>query len=436
MNRPVRVALAALVLVAVAIAAYLVGRQGTTHVETGAASAATPSPAKAPLYWYDPMVPDQHFDHPGLSPMGMEMVPKSAEPNEPQGGVRIDAATRQNLGLRTAPVERRVMALALEVPGTVSWDVRQAVTVSARVDGIVQRLDVRAPYTAVTKGAPLLSLLAPQWQSALAEAEALRHVQSPDAQALRDASQARLQVLGLSAADGVRLRADGAAIALRAPNAGVVTTLDVREGQRVTAGQTLMTINGLTSVWVEASVPQGQTAAIRAGTPVTVRVDAWPGRVFHGQVETLLPDIDTTARTQRARIVLANPDAALAPGMFAHVALTPPTAAPVIVVPDEALIADGDSTRVIVVDHGGTFHAATVTTGRSAGGVTEIRDGLTLGQRLVVSGQFLIDSEANLSGALERLNGTTHPSPAASAPTPAGTAAMPGMPGMRMEHQP
>lgn len=433
MNRSVRLALTALVLVAVAIVAYVAGRHGAMPAASGAVPAATPSPTKAPLYWYDPMVPDQHFDRPGLSPMGMEMVPKSAEPSEPQGGVRIDATTSQNLGLRTASVERRVMASTVEVPGTVSWDMRQAVTVSARVDGIVQRLDVKAPYTAVTKGAPLLSLLAPQWQSALAEAQALRHVQSPDAQALREASQARLQVLGLSATDSVRSRGDGVAIGLRAPMTGMVTTLDVRDGQRVTAGQTLMTINGLASVWVEASVPQGQTAAIRAGTPVTVRVDAWPGRVFPGQVETLLPDVDASTRTQRARIVLANPDGALAPGMFAHVALMPAAAAAAIVVPDAALIADGDSTRVIVVDDGGRFHAATVMTGRSAEGVTEIRDGLTLGQRIVVSGQFLIDSEANLSGALDRLNGTKPPSSAASAPAPAATAAMPGM---SMEHYP
>lgn len=432
MNRLVRVAVAALLLVAVAIAAYVLGRRGATPAGTAATVAPAPSPPKAPLYWYDPMVPDQHFDHPGLSPMGMEMVPKMAEAGTSEGGVRIDAATRQNLGLRTAAVERRAMASTVEVPGTVSWDLRQAVTVSARVDGIVQRLNVKAPFVAVSQGAPLLSLLAPQWQSALAEARALRHVQSPDAQALREASQARLQVLGLSAADATS-GDGGAAVALRAPMTGMVTTVEVKEGQRVTAGQTLMTVNGLGSVWVEASVPQAQTAALRAGTPVTVRVDAWPGRVFPGQVETLLPDIDISTRTQRARIVLANPDGALAPGMFARVALMPAAAAAAIVVPDEALIADGDSTRVIVADDGGRFHATTVTTGRSAEGVTEIREGLTPGQRIVVSGQFLIDSEANLSGALDRLNGTEGPSPAPVFPTAAGTAAMPGMP---MERQP
>ncbi|NID17346.1 efflux RND transporter periplasmic adaptor subunit [Luteibacter yeojuensis] len=433
MNRSVRISLVALVLLAVATVAYFIGRHGATSSAPGFRQGAAKPSAKAPLYWYDPMVPEQHFDHPGLSPMGMEMIPKVADEGA-SGGVRIDAATRQSLGLRTALVERRVMASTVDVPGNVTWDARQAVTVSARVDGVVQRLDVRAPFTAVTQGAPLLSLLAPQWRSALAEAEALRHVQSPDARALREASQARLRVLGLPPGDRLTTGGDGAAILLHAPQAGIVTTLDVREGQRVSAGQTLMTINGIDTVWVEAAIPQGQLAVVHPGMPVSVRTDAWPGRAFAGKVETLLPDIDATTRAQRARIVLANPDGALVPGMFAHIALTGSEAAPTLVVPDEALIADGRGTRVIVAGQGERFHPTPVVTGRTAAGMTEIRDGLSAGQRIVVSGQFLIDSEANLSGALGRLEGASHPS---SAPPPvAGEGDMSGMRGTQPERRP
>jgi membrane fusion protein, copper/silver efflux system len=154
-----------------------------------------------------------------------------------------------------------------------------------------------------------------------------------------------------------------------------------------------------------------------------VTVDALPDRAFHGTVETLLPDIDATTRTQRARIVLANPDGVLSPGMFATVQLSPAQGVAVPVVPDDALIATGSQTRVIVAEDGRHFRAIAVRTGRSAGGYTEIRGGLTGGEKVVVSGQFLIDSEASLSGALERLNGdSTLPAPAASAP----------MSGMRM----
>ena len=403
---------------------YLSGRSQTTHQVMTKAS--TKKPAKEErkvLYWYDTMVPQQHFDHPGLSPMGMQMVPKYAdEESTDKGVVHIDPATVQNLGVRTAKVERRTLADAIEVPGTVSWDLRQATTLSARVDAVVEKLDIKAPYTRVTKGEPLAELLAPQWSSALAEYRALQQATSADARALRDAARARLRVLGLSDAD-VRsaLHGNDGTITLHAPQDGVVAALDVREGQRVGAGQTLMTLNGLATVWIEAALPQGVAGTVRAGTPVTVTLDAVPGRSFDGEVETLLPDVDNATRTQRARIVIDNPDGALSPGMFATVHLKPAEGEAHPVVPDEALIAAGIDNRVILAEGNGRFRAMPVRTGRSAGGLTEIVAGLHGGEQVVVSGQFLIDSEASLSGALERLDGEAKPAPATSA-------AMPGMP--------
>nr|WP_225427966.1 efflux RND transporter periplasmic adaptor subunit [Dyella tabacisoli] len=367
------------------------------------------------------MVPAQHADKPGLSSMGMQMVPKYADGGTDTNTVRIDAATVQNLGVRAAPVERRALAATVQVPGTIGWDLRQAVIVSARVDAVVSKLYVRAPYTTIAAGAPLADVLAPQWSSAVAESQALQQVQSAEAKALRGAAQQRLQVLGLSSMDG-RAIGRGGQITLHAPQAGVIGTLDVREGQRVNAGQTLMTINGLSTVWVEAALPQAVAGTVHADTPVTVHVDALPGQVFRGHVEALLPDIDMTTRTQRARIVLANPEGALSPGMFVTVQLDPVPGKAVPVVPDDALIATGDHTRVIVAEDGGHFRAVAVRAGRAAGGYTEILDGLAGGEKVVVSGQFLIDSEASLSGALDRLNDpAAKPASAASAPMPGMT---------------
>jgi Cu(I)/Ag(I) efflux system membrane fusion protein len=428
MKRALMMLTAALLAVVLLLVGYLGGRDHSTSTPSPANNAAS-SPESGGkkvlykvLYWYDTMVPQQHYDKPGLSPMGMQMVPKYADERPADEGtaknvVRIDPATVQNLGIRTAEVERRVLASAIQVPGTLTWDLRQATTISARVDAVITKLDVRAPYTTVVAGAPLAELLAPQWNSALAEYGALQQAQSADAKDLRAASRERLQVLGLTPADIQSSRhGTGAAITLHAPQAGVVVTLDVREGQRVSAGQTLMTLNGLSTVWVEAALPQAAAGTVRSGTPVTVMVEALPGRAFHGAVETLLPDIDPTTRTQRARIVLDNPDGALSPGMFATVQLNPAQGEAVPVVSDDALIATGSQTRVIVAEDGGHFRAVAVHTGHSAGGYTEIRDGLTGGERVVVSGQFLIDSEASLSGALERLNDhTTQPTPATSA---------------------
>ena len=419
MKRPLVIFAAVVAAVALLVAGYLGGRhQATTAPAPAHSSVTAPGTAGKVLYWYDPMVPQQHFDKPGLSPMGMQMVPKYADEGAAKDVVRIDPATVQNLGVRTAPVERRVLASAIQVPGTITWDLRQAITISARTDAVVSKLDVRAPYTVVKAGEPLADLLAPQWSSALAEYGALQQAQSADAKDLRAASRERLQVLGLTPADiRAARRGSGAAITLHAPQAGVVTTLDVREGQRVTAGQTLMTVNGLSTVWIEAALPQAAAGTVRSGTPVVVTVDALPGRLFHGTVETLLPDVDAMTRTQRARIVLDNPDGALSPGMFASVQLNPTPDEAVPVVPDDALIATGTHTRVILAEGDGHFRALSVRTGRAAGGYTEVLDGLHGGEKVVVSGQFLIDSEASLSGALERLNGTAdQPAPTASTP--------------------
>src|SRR3546814_368597 len=238
-----------------------------------------PTPASAEtrevLYWDDTVVPRQHFGKPGRSPMGMQMGPKYADEGAAKDVVRSDPATVQNLGVRTAPVERRVLASAIRVPGTITWDLRQAITISERTDAVVNKLDVRAPYTVVKAGEPLAQLLAPQWSSALAEYGARQQAQSTDAKYLRAAARQRLQVLGLTPADiRAARRGSGAAITLHAPQAGIVTTLDVREGQRVTAGQTLMTVNGLSTVWIEAALPQAAAGTVRSGTPVGVPVDA------------------------------------------------------------------------------------------------------------------------------------------------------------------
>ncbi|WP_234411305.1 efflux RND transporter periplasmic adaptor subunit [Rhodanobacter thiooxydans] len=423
--KPALMIFAGVLLVAVLlVVGYLGGRsRAPASASAGNAASAPEAGGKKVLYWYDTMVPQQHFDKPGLSPMGMQMVPKYADEGAAKDIVRIDPATVQNLGVRTAPVERRVLASAIRVPGTITWNLRQATIISARVDAVVSKLDVRAPYTEVKAGEPLAELLAPQWNSALAEYRALEQARSADARELRSAARQRLQVLGLTPADIQSSRhGAGAAITLHAPQAGVVTTLDVREGQRVTAGQTLMTVNGLSTVWIEAALPQAAAGTVRSGTPVVVTVDALPGRSFHGTVETLLPDVDAVTRTQRARIVLDNPDGALSPGMFATVQLNPTPDAAVPVVPDDALIATGTHTRVILAEGDGHFRAVSVRIGRAAGGYTEILDGLAGGEKVVVSGQFLIDSEASLSGALERLNDTT------AKPVPAASAPMPGMP--------
>lgn len=386
------------------------------------------------LYWYDPMVPDQHFDKPGKSPfMDMELVPKYADGDAgADSGISITPGVRQNLGMRTAIVERGSLAGTVQAPGTVTWDLRKERVVSARVDSIVDRLHVKAPYETVRAGQPLASVIAREWSTAMAEGRALRGARTAAARSMGSAASERLRVLGMPA--GARAGAGGT-VTLTSPVSGVVSEIGVREGESAGMGTLLFRVNGTDTVWLEASVPQASVGDIVRGTPVTATVTSMPGRTFEGRVEALLPELDATSRTQKARIVLDNPGGTLAPGMFAQVTIQPVDGVEVPLVPTDALIGSGTQARVIVLGPDDRFNPVLVRTGRSGGGKTEILEGLSGGERVVTSGQFLIDSEANLSRALARLGvgapdepapakpGTPRPSTGASAPRPAPTAA-------------
>jgi len=410
MNRVAMIAAAAALLVVGLAGGYWWAQRGNDHDMAMADAPATDAGERKALYWYDPMVPDQHFDKPGKSPfMDMQLVPKYAD-EVAGGGVSIDPGLRQSVGIRTEEVEVGRLAATVRVPGTLAWNLRQEAVVSAVTEGLVSRVQVKAPYTKVARGQSLATFLSPAWSSALAEAQALRQAQSASARELQSAAQQRLRVLGVPSGMG----RDGS-VTLSAPHDGVVTEVLAREGQAVTPGTPLFRVNATATLWLEAAIPQADAARLRPGTPVQALVSAVPGQTFDGEVETLLPQIDMASRTQQARIVLRNPDGVLAPGMFAEVTLQPEGGAPVPLVPTEALIATDTDSRVIVQDAKGGFQPVRVRTGHSGGGRTEILAGLKGGERVVVSGQFLIDSEASLSGLLGRLEMAKAPEAAGQA---------------------
>lgn len=433
-TKRVAAAIAALVLPVVAGGiGYFIARGSTPAASIGT-PATSQSSGKKVLYWYDPMTPQQHFDHPGTSPMGMQMVPKYAEAGSAmsQNVVRVSPAEVQNLGMRTTTVKVGQLSDTIHVPGTVAWDQQLAVTVSARTNVTLEKLYVRAPFAQVKAGQPLAEVLAPEWSAAAAEYFALANAKSAEGRALRAAARERLHALGMDDATIHGLRAGSGTITLRAPIDGVVSKLDVQEGQQVGAGMPIMGLNGLDKVWVEAAIPQAQAGGITAGTPITATVTALPDETFHGGVEALLPDVNEATRTQRARIVLDNPKHELAPGMFADLRIQGAVSTPQPLVPDEAIISDGVNTRVIEALGDGQFKPVLVQIGRSANGMTAVLAGLHGGERIVTSGQFLIDSEASLSGALQRMNAGNTAAPAAGSSSAKPNA----MRGMRMPAAP
>ena len=379
------------------------------------AQAAAPAPeGKKPLYYHDPMYPQSKFDKPGKSPfMDMMLVPVYGDDGADTGSVNISSRVVQNLGIRTAEVTAGTMDKKVEAVGTVAFDERAVVLVQAKVAGYIEKLFVRAPLDPVLKGQPLAEILAPEWVAAQEEFLALQR--SPQAnQALRQAARQRLLLLGMTEATIAAVATDGitrARITLLAPASGVVGELGIREGMSVAPGALLFRINGLSTVWINAEVPETQAAWIKPGTDAIATVPAWPGENFKARVAALLPDVSMATRTLKVRIEVANPTAKLKPGMYASVAFASAAAGEVLMVPNEAVIATGTRNVVIVADSAQDgkqqFKPIDVEVGAESGGMSEIRKGLTRGMKVVLSGQFLIDSEASLKASGNRISDVT-----------------------------
>lgn len=407
----------AAVLVAFVLGAalmWMIARPDRAPTNVDAVAGASTATEREVLYWYDPMVPKQRFDKPGKSPfMDMQLVPKYADEAEAAGdaGIRVDPRLVQNLGVRTSLASLGTLAREVHASGAVEFDERAVSTLAAPVDAIVQRLHVRAPWDRVRAGAPLFTLLAPSWTAAQEEYLSLRRAKSPGLESLADAARQRLLLLGMSQAQIKALERSQRAqprIVMSAPRSGVLSELLVREGATVMAGSVLGRINSLDQVWINAAIPERDAALISAGSVVHARVPALPGQTFTGTVEQMLATVDAQTRTQTARIVIGNPDQSLVPGMYAELQLVPTgESRQCVLVPVEAVIETGTRQVVVVAESKGRFRTQPVTLGRESGGMREILSGLEAGTRVVISGQFLLDSEASLSATESRMDATT-----------------------------
>ncbi len=402
-----------------AVAGYLLAHRGTSGIESPPASApaTTDSPRageRKVLYWHDPMVPGAKFDKPGKSPfMDMDLVPVYADADDAGPAVRVTSSVSQNLGIRIGTVERARVQPRLHAVGSVAFDENLLELVQARVAGFVARLHVRAPLERVRRGQPLADIVAPEWLAAEEESLAVLDAESERGRSVRDAARRRLLVLGVPEAVIRRIetqRRTSDTAQLVAPIDGVVTDLSAREGATFTPGGALFRINGLDSVWVNAQVPEAQVSMIPMGATVEARATAWPDSTFAGRVTALLPEIDPSTRTMSVRVAIDNPALRLAPGMFVSLDFVGEAGAPQLVVPSEAVIMTGKRNVVIVARDDGGFDVAEVTVGAEANDRTTIIAGLKEGQRIVLSGQFLIDSEASVRSALTRLTTGTETS--------------------------
>jgi Cu(I)/Ag(I) efflux system membrane fusion protein len=360
-----------------------------------------------PLYRC-PMHPEIVSDEPGVCPIcGMKLVEEKgtdlfAEPAaSPE--VHVSPAVINKLGVRTEAASRGPLERRAETVGYLGYDERRVQQVRPRAEGWIEGLAIRAAGDPVEAGQLLFRLYSPVLESAQQEyLDAL----AIGNQELIEASRARLHALGLDAGTASRLASSGRAggrVPFVAPVSGVVTALAVEEGSMVTPEMVVMTITELDSLWVIAEIPEAQSGWVRQGTEAELSFPAMPGRTLTGRVEYVYPEIDPETRSVRARITLEAPPAVLRPNMLASVSLLGEPGEPVVNIPRSALIRSGTDDRVVVALGEGRFQPRRVVPGLESGERVAILDGLAAGEEVVVSGQFLLDSEANLRAGLRRL---------------------------------
>ena len=369
------------------------------------------------------MHPSEHFDKPGKSPfMDMQLVPKYADGATRQGGgaspsnIEIDPRIVQTLGIRLATVEQSSFAHVVDTVGLVAVDEHRIEAIQGREPGWVERLDVRAVGDSVRRGQLLAGIYSPDL---LATQQELLIARSSNDPALMEAARRRLALFGLSDAQIARIEKAGQVerrIDYYAPFDGYVMELGARQGAAVEPGATLFQLADLSSVWMIAEVPEARAAWIKTGNPAEAEVPALPGERFVGKVDYLYPELMQATRTLKVRVVFKNPGEHLRPGMFATAHLRGSTQESVLTIPTEAVIKTGTRSIVIVADDANHFRPAVVRVGAEHGGRSQILDGLQLGQNVVASGQFLIDSEANLLNAFDDLAGSNESKPRGAMP--------------------
>jgi Cu(I)/Ag(I) efflux system membrane fusion protein len=360
------------------------------------------------LYWYDPMKPDAKFDKPGPSPfMDMQLVARYADEGAADtGALTISTRASQSLGMRLATVTQQDMFSTVEVAGTLQLSERDVSIVQARTSGFVERVYARAPGDVIAAGSPLADVLNPEWAGAQQEFLAVKGM--GDA-ALTQAARQRLTLLGMPPTLIQRVNDSNRTVAvttITAPTSGVLSELMVRQGMSLSPGMTLARITGLGTVWLELALPQAQASDLAIGQVVEARLAAAPEVVLKGKVTSVLAETNPDTRTLRVRVELPNPGQRLRAGMLATATLHGPSES-VLLVPSDAVIRTGKRALVYLAEDGGQFKPVDVQIGAERDGQLVIRQGLAAGQKVVASGQFLLDSEASMRGIV------TQPSPPA-----------------------
>ncbi|MFB3815593.1 MAG: efflux RND transporter periplasmic adaptor subunit [Terriglobales bacterium] len=379
------------------------------------------------LYWVDPMHPAYKSDKPGKAPdCGMDLVPvyeggDIAEQTAPAGSVKIDPAKQQLIGVALGEVSDEPLVRTIRAVGKVTFDETKVAHIHTKFEGWIERVFVGFTGDLVRKGQPLLSIYSPELVSSQQELFIAKRAKdylgnnrdqeiSSNALSLYNSARERLRLWDIPDAEIQRIEERGTpikALTLYSPLNGFVTTRNAFEQQKVTPDTDLYTIADLTTVWVMADVYEYEIPQIQLGQPATVTLSYFPGKKFRGKVAYINPQLDPTTRTLKVRVEVPNPNFELKPDMFANVDIQIDYGKR-ISVPSEAVLDSGSEQIVFVAHEGGYFEPRKVELGGKVDNRFIVLSGLQRGEKIVTSGNFLIDSESRLKSATGAMGHAGH----------------------------
>jgi len=376
-----------------------------------------PKTGKKIKYWVAPMDPTYIRNEPGQSPMGMDLVPVYEEEGgekEPTSTIRIDPVTRQNMGVRLGRVEKRRLFKTIRTFGTITYDETGLYTVNTKFNGWIEKLYVDFLGESVKKGQPLFDIYSPdlltaqqEYLIAVRQQNGRKKNGARGSDRLLEASRTRLAYWDLTDAQIAQLETAGEiqkTITIYSPASGVVIKKNALKGHYVKAGEHQYEISDLSSVWVDVDIYEYELPWVHKGMAAEMELAYIPGKQYTGEVLFIYPFLDPKTRTARLRLSFPNPDNALKPGMYANVTLQSELPELRLVIPQEAVIDSGVRKRVFVSRGQGKFEARDVTLGVEGGDyLFEVIDGLEEGEEIVVSGQFMLDSESRLKEAIAKM---------------------------------
>lgn len=364
------------------------------------------------LYWRAPMDPNEVYDHPGKSKMGMDLVPVYSSDASSEGVVTIDGALAQNMNLKTAVIKRMNLEQKITTNGSLEIDERNEYRINSKISGWIEKMYVKFEGERIKKGEKLFEIYSPELVSAQQELlTAVEYANSINDNINENRivknSIRKLQLLDLPDKEIQKIISTGKVsktVTYYSPASGTVINRNAVEGQKISAGMTVLQIADLSSLWLIADIYENELSIVKTGNKAEIYFTFLPGESYQGVISFIYPTIEEKTRTVKIRIDIPNKNRKLKPGMFATVDINGGKLNNVIAIDESAVIRSGKSNIAVLSLGNGKFKPVNLKLGKYADGFYEVLSGLNEGDIIVESSQFLIDSESSLKAALKQFD--------------------------------